>query len=464
MPRFLRRYSSMSYKTTKRRLPKYKSSPIEGRAPEPTFRSRPPPDAPLSEPVLPHTPSFYARILNRIPPSYRRTIGTTLITAPFVMMVWLHCPLQIMWTNGGSMSPFFNPNSSPDLPETNDKILVQSLAYASRKSRRTDTGGTQGYNVQRGQIIVFKNPLNPDKIAVKRVVGIPGDRVRPLPGYAGGSDPVVVQYNHIWVEGDVDNRDKSFDSNWYGSISQNLVVGKVVALLEPWYRPTQIKIEEHKYPAKQRGRVEENAVQDAMMEPDQLDRAKAFADGRVQRDLDMIRNNVEGTVLLIQSSPEQRQTALGFLKGAKAEMAKNDPRTLQLATELAEVVEEALVAAGYTRDDLKRWGASVPNGKKIEEQPASLKVESTPPEQIPEPSPKQSEEGPAQRALREHQERQMRERLEGNSNGLDDSERQALWKEQARLMSENAERVKAEAARGRAASQTVKFMTWLGRW
>jgi len=136
-------------------------------------------------------------------------------------------------------------------------------------------------------------------------------------------------------------------------------------------------------------------------------------------------------------------------------MAKNDPRTLQLATELAEVVEEALVAAGYTRDDLKRWGASVPNGKKIEEQPASLKVESTPPEQIPEPSPKQSEEGPAQRALREHQERQMRERLEGNGNGLDDSERQALWKEQARLMSENAERVKAEAARGRAASQAV---------
>lgn len=348
------------------------------------------------------------------------------------------------------MSPFLNPNSSPDLPETKDKILVQSIAYASHKSRRTNPDVPSGYDLQRGQVIVFKHPLDPNKIAVKRIVGIPGDRVQPLPGYSGGSDPVVVQYNHIWVEGDVDNRDKSFDSNWYGPISQNLVLGKVIALLEPWYRPTPIKVEEHKYPAKQRGRVEENVVKDAMTEPDELDRASAFVDGRVQRDLEMIRNNVEGTVLLIQSSPEQRQTALAFLTGARAEMAKNDPKTVEVATELVEVVEEVLVAAGYTRADLRRMGASVADGKKtMKKQPATL-----PPEQVPEQSPKQPEEGPAQRALREHQERQMRERLEGKGNGLDDSERQLLWKEQARLMSETAEKVKAEAAQRRAGSET----------
>lgn len=367
------------------------------------------------------------------------------------------------------MAPLLNKNSmSGEEPKTQEKILVKSLIFprASRTSNSdTEPDVIAGFGIRRGQVVVFKHPLHPAMVAVKRIVGIPGDRVQPLPGYAGGSEPVVVGYNQIWVEGDAHDRAKSRDSNWYGPISANLILGEVVALLEPMWNPTWIRSEEHQYPAKLKGRVEENVVRDAMMEPDEVDRSQAFADGRVRRDLDMIAQDLDGVVAMIQDSPEQRKKAVGYYKGANAELARDDPRTKELAGELAAAVEDALVMAGFARDDLRNavQNSTDPEAKfkkaelAKEEAPAPAPAAPAPAPQVEslalamneEPEkvePQQPmDEGPAARALREHLEKRRQEKLDGIPNGLDDSERQMMWREQDRTMRENVERIKAEA-------------------
>jgi signal peptidase I len=454
--RFVRHINTSNIKPVyKKKTPKYKSSPIEGRAPPvPKSRKQPPPTI-APETYLPARSSLFARLLSRIPPVYRRTIGTTLIFTPFVLIAGLHCPFQPMWINGPSMEPMFNPNSNPDLPQTTDRILVQSLAFPTRRAAETEPGTVPGSDLRRGQIVVFRTPLDPNKIAVKRIVGIPGDRVQPLPGYGGGDGPVVVQYNHIWVEGDVDNREKSMDSNWYGPISQHLVLGKVVLLLEPWYRPKAIRIEEHKYPAKQKGRVEEDAVREASLDFDEVERSNSFKDGRVLRDLEMVRDNVNKTALLIQTNEAQRLKAVEYYKGANKEVQKNDPQSIDLARELLGVLEEALVKAGFDREDLRQA-----IGRSAEEKMAEIRKEtqkedpfvavgSLPEFELPEQPERPVEEGPAARALREHLEKQRQERLEGVNNGLDDSERQQMWREQDRALRDGAERAKADAEKAR---------------
>ena len=361
------------------------------------------------------------------------------------------------------MAPFFNPNASPDMPETKDKILVQSIMYQSRKDTGDASELVPGTGLRRGQIVVFNTPHDPSRIAVKRIVGIPGDRVQPLPGYGGGEEPVVVQYNHLWVEGDVEDRNRSIDSNWYGPICQNLVLGKVVSLLEPWYKPTMIKIEEHKYPARQKGRVEEHVVGDAMMSPDEVHKLEAFAEGTmITTQLEQIAEEMDEMVSSLRGSEQQRRDAYRYYSEAKKEVRRDDPRTLGTAKKMAALFEDALVKAGFDRDNLREEAGRIVDTferkqlrKELQQEDPFTQVETLPDYDIPEAAEKEVEEGPASRALREHLEKQSKERLEGNPNSLDDSERQLMWKEQDRIMRENAERIKAELAQKRAEANSV---------
>jgi mitochondrial inner membrane protease subunit 2 len=71
-------------------------------------------------------------------------------------------------------------------------------------------------------------------MAVKRVIALPGDRVttrEPCP-----KSSQIVPFNHVWVEGDVDNPHMSLDSNTYGPVSISLVTGQVIAVLWPRMR------------------------------------------------------------------------------------------------------------------------------------------------------------------------------------------------------------------------------------
>lgn len=129
--------------------------------------------------------------------------------------------------------------------------------------------------VQRGDIVVFKYPVNPTQHFVKRVVGLPGDRIRmvdrrvyvngnPLQeGYVRFSSPfhdafrddfprlnvsvpgldgnwwlemhkmvedgqLIVPEGHYFVMGD--NRDESLDSRYWGFVPRENVIGRPLVI------------------------------------------------------------------------------------------------------------------------------------------------------------------------------------------------------------------------------------------
>ena len=80
-------------------------------------------------------------------------------------------------------------------------------------------------NLRRGQVVLYRSPIDPEKVAVKRVVGLEGDAVvtRPVGGGGGGlggggegGEVVKVDSGKVWVEGD--EGFWSVDSNVYGAV------------------------------------------------------------------------------------------------------------------------------------------------------------------------------------------------------------------------------------------------------
>ena len=114
-------------------------------------------------------------------------------------------------------------------------ILVNKLAYRLGAP-------------ERGDVLVFHNPGNPDEDYIKRIIGLPGDTVEirdgdviingkildePFPHRETPSTPfeqIVIEPDHLFVIGD--NRPSSSDSRVFGQLSEDLVVGK--AWLRVW--------------------------------------------------------------------------------------------------------------------------------------------------------------------------------------------------------------------------------------
>jgi signal peptidase I len=113
-------------------------------------------------------------------------------------------------------------------------LLVNKLAYRVGE-------------INRGDIIVFHYPLNPQEDYIKRVIGLPGDEVivrdgqvyvnrQPLtenyiaapPGY---EDTWQVPDNEVFVLGD--NRNQSSDSHNWGFVPYENIVGRAVVVYWP---------------------------------------------------------------------------------------------------------------------------------------------------------------------------------------------------------------------------------------
>src|SRR5271165_3629224 len=102
--------------------------------------------------------------------SHSSTTRSTLADWAFSITVFLFATSTIA-------QPFVIPTASMECTlMTGDHLLVDKLAYAPHGSL---AGRALPYaDVKRGDIIVFRWPVDISQTYVKRVVGVPGDRIR----------------------------------------------------------------------------------------------------------------------------------------------------------------------------------------------------------------------------------------------------------------------------------------------
>ncbi|TSC84622.1 MAG: signal peptidase I [Parcubacteria group bacterium Gr01-1014_13] len=134
--------------------------------------------------------------------------------------------------------PFYVKGASME-PNFFDKeyLIIDELSYRLRPP-------------ERGEVVVFKYPENPKEYFLKRIIALPGERVKVSEGQVtiynkehpegvilnepylpqnlltvGNGLPVQLDENNYYVMGD--NRPNSFDSRRFGAVDKSLVVGRV---------------------------------------------------------------------------------------------------------------------------------------------------------------------------------------------------------------------------------------------
>lgn len=141
--------------------------------------------------------------------------------------------VQPFLVSGASMEPNFHGG---------DYILINELSYRFREP-------------ERGEVVVFRYPGDEKTFFIKRIVGLPGERVVVTGGklyvynaaheegilinegylpedlVTIGEKDVTLGENEFFVMGD--NRDASFDSRQWGPLKRSEVVGSVWVRLWP---------------------------------------------------------------------------------------------------------------------------------------------------------------------------------------------------------------------------------------
>lgn len=157
-------------------------------------------------------------------------VAVVAVAAVFLIRSFLVQPFLV---SGASMSPNFS---------NGDYLLVDELTYRFRLP-------------ERGEVMVFRSPNDESVFFIKRVVGLPGERVAVKDGAVsivnadhpdgfaleerylprglttGGAVTVALGPDQYFVLGD--NRQYSFDSRTWGALKRNEIVGLVRVRLWP---------------------------------------------------------------------------------------------------------------------------------------------------------------------------------------------------------------------------------------
>lgn len=153
------------------------------------------------------------------------------VIAVFVIRNFLVQPFLV---SGDSMRPNFS---------SGDYLLVDEMSYRFREP-------------QRGEVVVFKYPGDESTYYIKRIVGLPGERIAikdgqvtvfnknylsglvldenylPIATLTDGNEEVVLKNSEYFVMGD--NRNYSFDSRKWGNLQKAEIIGLVRLRLWPF--------------------------------------------------------------------------------------------------------------------------------------------------------------------------------------------------------------------------------------
>lgn len=158
-----------------------------------------------------------------------REFVETILWALVLALILRTFIVQAFWIQSGSMLPTLEPG---------DRVLVAKFLYTFREPKR-------------GDIFVFKFPLDPKRDFVKRIIGLPGDTLHikdgvvyinnnPLhEGYVKQADDYTLLPNLIFPNVPVhipakmyfamgDNRSHSQDSRYWGFVPQKNIRGPVL--------------------------------------------------------------------------------------------------------------------------------------------------------------------------------------------------------------------------------------------
>ncbi|KAJ5790113.1 uncharacterized protein N7518_007124 [Penicillium psychrosexuale] len=186
----------------------------------------------LSKKRTPFISHFFTNLrqrLSALPYPVRRacrTLSWAVPMLPIALFIPEHV-MQVMWVRGPSMTPYLNEEYEQTHTKS-DMVMVNMWPWGSilpfKKERK----------LERGMIVTFRSPANPSHIAIKRIVGLPGDRITTREPCLRKTQ--IVPWNHVWLEGDAEDPRKTLDSNTYGPVSLSLITGQVFAVLGPRMR------------------------------------------------------------------------------------------------------------------------------------------------------------------------------------------------------------------------------------
>jgi len=92
--------------------------------------------------------------------------------------------------------------------KNNDYLIVDQITYRFREP-------------ERGEVIVFRSPVEPSKYLIKRIVGLPTETINGL----------ELKDGEYFVEGD--NHEESFDSRFWGALPEENIKGRALIRLWP---------------------------------------------------------------------------------------------------------------------------------------------------------------------------------------------------------------------------------------
>jgi len=146
-------------------------------------------------------------------------------TVSVLIILFLYQPVRV---EGTSMLPRL---------EDHDRLFINKFVYHIT-------------SIERGDVVVFHYPRDPQKSYIKRVIALPGDRLRidrgqvwlndkPLPeGYVPDAYRDSRSYSELVVPADTyfmmgDHRSISSDSREFGPVERDLIYGKAVFVYWP---------------------------------------------------------------------------------------------------------------------------------------------------------------------------------------------------------------------------------------